>query len=350
MRTLPLILGRPSAECAPLLERLQALCQPLVPSVRPPEELQRIHLPGPDTVVLLLGLDAPEIVRCLGRLGTSGGPRRILVHCDQRERSILAAAARSGASLFSLAELIALDSSVLAPGEAGAGGAADASIHRLLRDYNHFLRNRLSTLEQIVALLADQLERDPAARTWMRRLEREMKRIESTTERLLELSSPLPTEVEAIDPLEVFQHVAETTKKQASASIEFRFEPAQRPLPRVRGQRELAAAVATEVLQNAAAHALRSAIPAVVRILFTPLADAVEVRVLHSGAGIPATDAERALAPFFTTEDQGSGLGLTIARRFLAHMGGSIALEAHDDRGHFPVLRFALAEAREEAQ
>ncbi|MBK9384714.1 MAG: HAMP domain-containing histidine kinase [Planctomycetes bacterium] len=344
MRTLPLILGRPSAECAPLLARLQALCQPLVPSVRPPEELQRIHLPGPDTVVLLLGLDAAEIVRCLGRLGSSGGPRRILVHCDQRERTVLAAAARAGASLFSLAELIALESSILAPSDASGGVPADASIHRLLRDYNHFLRNRLSTLEQIVALLADQLERDPSARTWVRRLEREMKRIESTTERLLELSSPLPTEVEAIDPLEVFQHVAETTRRRSSAPIEFRFEPAERPLPRVRGQRELAAAVATEVLQNAAAHALRSSAPAVVRTLFTPVEGGVEVRVLHSGEGIPAADAERALAPFFTTEDQGSGLGLTIARRFLDHMGGAIALEAHEERGHFPVLRFARAD------
>ena len=102
--------------------------------------------------------------------------------------------------------------------------------------------------------------------------------------------------------------------------------------------------VASNPESHTTAHALRSPSPAVVHIVFTPVADAVEVRVLHSGAGIPPADAERALAPFFTTEDQGSGLGLTIARRFLHHMGGAIALEAREERGCFPLLRFARAD------
>jgi signal transduction histidine kinase len=112
----------------------------------------------------------------------------------------------------------------------------------------------------------------------------------------------------------------------------------------VRGQRELASAVAGELLQNAVAHALRSASPARVELIFRSVADGVEVLVTHSGEGIPVEDRERAIAPFFTTEDQGSGLGLTIARRFLDHMGGSLALEERGGRGLFPLLRFAGAE------
>lgn len=341
---LPLILGRPSADGAPILERLSRLWLPLVPALQPPEDLQRIHLPGPDTVILLIGLDTAELERCLGRLGASGGPRRILAQAEQRDRGLLAAAARAGATLLTLGDLLELDPSIFSSGDPRAGVPPAAALHRLLRDYNHFLRNRLGTLEQILALLADQIEREPAGRQWMRRIERELRRIEGTTERLLELTSPLPTEVESIDPLEVFQHVAETVKRSAAAPVAIDFHVDSRPLPRARGQRELASAVAGEILQNAVAHALRSAPPALVELRFEGNTEAVEVRVTHSGAGIPVEDGERAIAPFFTTEDQGSGLGLTIARRFLDHMGGSLALEERGGRGLFPLLRFARAD------
>jgi PAS domain S-box-containing protein len=50
----------------------------------------------------------------------------------------------------------------------------------------------------------------------------------------------------------------------------------------------------------------------------------VEVTVTDQGAGIPPDDVERVFRPFFTTRQEGSGLGLAVSRTIVQLHGGSI--------------------------
>ena len=61
--------------------------------------------------------------------------------------------------------------------------------------------------------------------------------------------------------------------------------------------------------------------------------DRVVVRVLDRGAGIPAANRARVFDPFFTTKSTGSGVGLTIARRFIEAAGGRMELLARPGGG-----------------
>jgi two-component system sensor histidine kinase HydH len=57
------------------------------------------------------------------------------------------------------------------------------------------------------------------------------------------------------------------------------------------------------------------------------------IDVLDRGSGIPPRDRERVFDPFFTTKSRGSGIGLTICRRFALAAAGSITLESRASGG-----------------
>jgi signal transduction histidine kinase len=53
----------------------------------------------------------------------------------------------------------------------------------------------------------------------------------------------------------------------------------------------------------------------------------VRVRVVDNGPGIPQRLRHSVFQPFFSTREQGTGLGLTIASEAAASLGGYLILE-----------------------
>jgi signal transduction histidine kinase len=60
---------------------------------------------------------------------------------------------------------------------------------------------------------------------------------------------------------------------------------------------------------------------------------AVEVAVSDTGSGIPADRIARLFDAFYTTKDEGIGLGLSIARSIVEAHRGQIWAEDHGGRG-----------------
>jgi signal transduction histidine kinase len=59
----------------------------------------------------------------------------------------------------------------------------------------------------------------------------------------------------------------------------------------------------------------------------------VVVRVQDTGRGMPEDVRERIFEPFYTTKDDGTGLGLCIAAQIMARHGGRLVLESSTQRG-----------------
>jgi len=59
----------------------------------------------------------------------------------------------------------------------------------------------------------------------------------------------------------------------------------------------------------------------------------VEIAVADDGPGVPSDARERVFEPFFSTKDNGTGLGLALVRRYLEESGGSILCEANEPSG-----------------
>lgn len=67
----------------------------------------------------------------------------------------------------------------------------------------------------------------------------------------------------------------------------------------------------------------------------------VEVDVTDTGEGIPEEIKKRIFLPFFTTKEQGTGLGLCISKRIIEdHPGGSFQLDSAEGRGTVATIGF----------
>ncbi len=71
-------------------------------------------------------------------------------------------------------------------------------------------------------------------------------------------------------------------------------------------------------------------------------AETITIRIRDSGPGIPEAYLSKIFDPFFTTKapGQGTGLGLTIARRFVMKYGGEIRVETSEGSGTTFILTF----------
>jgi signal transduction histidine kinase len=70
-----------------------------------------------------------------------------------------------------------------------------------------------------------------------------------------------------------------------------------------------------------------------------PAGDGVAVHVLDEGRGLSPEIRERLFEPFVTTKDQGTGIGLVVARSLARQHGGDVLLR---DRERGPGLMAVL--------
>jgi two-component system sensor kinase FixL len=64
------------------------------------------------------------------------------------------------------------------------------------------------------------------------------------------------------------------------------------------------------------------------------IGDHVEIVISDNGCGIPKENREKIFSPFFTTKQQGTGLGLNISKNIIEdHEGGSITLKSEVGKG-----------------
>ena len=73
--------------------------------------------------------------------------------------------------------------------------------------------------------------------------------------------------------------------------------------------------------------------------------DHAEVEIVDFGQGITAEDQRRLLEPFFTTKENGLGLGLSICSTIVQSHRGKLTIENNKHGGATVVLSFATSDA-----
>jgi signal transduction histidine kinase len=68
--------------------------------------------------------------------------------------------------------------------------------------------------------------------------------------------------------------------------------------------------------------------------------DSVVIELTDTGRGIPPENLDQVFNPFFSTKDQGAGLGLAMTKKILDETGGSVELESEVGQG--TVVRMVL--------
>ena len=144
-------------------------------------------------------------------------------------------------------------------------------------------------------------------------------------------SAPTPRPEETDMPL-LLAEVVEPYRAGLAGRVEIEVT-ATTGLPIVRIDRTLFARALTNVIENAL-HAM----PGGGRLTITAHADeaaprSLVVQIADTGVGMDAEAVAKVFQPYFSTKATGTGLGLTIAKRNVELIGGSISVESERGRG-----------------
>jgi PAS domain S-box-containing protein len=183
-----------------------------------------------------------------------------------------------------------------------------------------FLQEPSPDLDELRAILVDIRNDDQRARAVIDRMRSMMKRRE-VEHTLLDMN------ILAGEVISLVRRDADLRK------VHLGLEPAS-SLPPMRGDRIQLQQVLLNLLLNAM-DAVNDSLPDRRRITIrVQLADKqIEVAVTDAGPGIPEEKLAHVFEPFFTSKENGMGLGLPISRTIIEAHGGSIRAHNHTDGG-----------------
>ena len=211
----------------------------------------------------------------------------------------------------------------------------------------HEIRNPLNSvsmgLQRLKAEFTPTRDADDYAR-FLKLMQEEVQRLNAIVEQFLSLARPLHLNREAIALAPYLNELAALITPEANASrvsVELKVPG---DLPPVHADRNYL----KQLLLNLVLNGIQ-AMPdgGTLSIAARTVKDRLELTVADQGTGIKAAVLKKIFEPYFTTKNNGSGLGLSVARRIAEAHGGTITVESEASRGsRFRVLLpFDFAEA-----
>ena len=116
-------------------------------------------------------------------------------------------------------------------------------------------------------------------------------------------------------------------------------------LPRVQGEPEMLKQCLINLLKNAV-EAMPDGGRVELRVFLS--GDWVELDVTDEGTGMSEVEMEKVFSPFYTTKDQGYGLGLAMIKKIIEESGGQVELKSRE--GHGTTVRVKLAPVLAESE
>lgn len=211
-----------------------------------------------------------------------------------------------------------------------------AALGQLTAGLAHELRNPLSTIRTSAEMLGKTLPGENAvAQELVGYVRSEVDRTNSLITRFLEFARPMHLRLESSDVAACIDRaVAQVEKHQPplDVSIFKNYSPDVRPFP---FDAELMERVFYNLVLNAAQ---ASATKGAVTVKTRPVDGEVEISVIDRGQGIAPKHMESIFNPFFTTKNDGVGLGLAIVSKIVDEHGGRIVVDSREGEGSVFVM------------
>ena len=206
----------------------------------------------------------------------------------------------------------------------------------LSADIAHETNNALTLLIGWLDLLRMDTEGDECLQPTIDLLMGEANRIARLTRNLLEVARDKgenQCELNLTGLLEEVMQLVSYEMRSSNIELQSRFAS---DLPMIHGSSGRLKQALLNLLINA-----RQAMPQGGKVTVTAEPDAngkVRLAVADTGCGIPTAQRMRIFNPFFTTKENGTGLGLTVTRKIVEDHGGELELESEAGTG----TRFTL--------
>ncbi len=199
-----------------------------------------------------------------------------------------------------------------------------AALGQLSAGLAHELRNPLGSIKGSADLLARSTAKDnPVSQELASIISAEVDRTNLLVTRFLDFARPLEPRRQPTDLTRVIDQAA----THSGVTIERDYPPALPLLP-------LDPALMEQVFINLITNARQASTngsPITVRI--REASGKAEVSVIDHGCGIPADKTESIFNPFFTTKQDGVGLGLAIVSKIIDGHGGKMTVDSEPGKG-----------------
>jgi signal transduction histidine kinase len=220
----------------------------------------------------------------------------------------------------------------------GALGRLSASVAHEVRNPLGAIGIQLQLLEEDIAAAGGPLVEGARRRLSIARTE--MRRLDNIVQSFLRFSRPPALNLRHIDPGEFLGRIFALVEPEArERRLHLGLEVAA-DLPAVEADEDQLSQALLNLLINAFQ---ASPAGAEIDVSCRPAGDEVVLSIQDHGQGIPASDLERIFELYFTTRDEGTGLGLPIAQRIIHQHGGVLAIESAEGRGTQVSVRLPAA-------
>jgi PAS domain S-box-containing protein len=223
-----------------------------------------------------------------------------------------------------------------------------AAIGELAAGLAHEIKNPLTSLLTFSRHLTRRFEDPEFRQKFLTVVPRELERINTIVERLLELARPARLTFTPVRLPALLERVLELYGERLDAQGIRVMRDWPRDVPAVWADHEALYRAVVNLVANAL-DAMSRGGQLTLRLALTdvdPLTGArtnarpVVIEVEDSGHGIPLGDLDRVFNPFFSTKDGGTGLGLALTQKIVEDHGGSIDVRSAPGEG--AVFRIAL--------
>jgi signal transduction histidine kinase len=205
-----------------------------------------------------------------------------------------------------------------------------ATLGELATGLAHEIRNPLAGIAGVIEIISRDLPTTSPARSVVKDVRREIARINQIVSDLLQTARPHPPKVRKSDLNTTVEHAVMLGRQQdltTSTEITLQKDPS---LPEIEHDSDQIHQVLLNLLLNA-----MQAIDhdGKVSVVVKARENAAVVEVADNGRGIPPEQLPHIFRPFFTTKGDGTGLGLSLARRIVEDHRGRIDVASTPGKG-----------------
>ena len=210
-----------------------------------------------------------------------------------------------------------------------------ALVGKLAAGMAHSIRNPFTSVKMRLFSLGRTLKLSESQAEDFEVISQEIRHIDSIVQNFLEFSRPPKLKMEPISPSTIIDQTLQLlVHRLKSYDVSVAVERIG-PLPEINADPEQLKEVFVNLLINACEAMEKGGSIHILESLDRDASgkDRVVIRITDTGPGIPPEFQDKLTQPFFTTKDNGTGLGLNIAERIVQEHQGGIAVASPPGRG-----------------
>jgi len=222
-----------------------------------------------------------------------------------------------------------------------------AAVGRMAAGVAHEVRNPLSSVKGLALLLRDKFASSSRESEMATLLVQEVERMNRTISELLSFARPASLALAPVHLEELLRQAARLIDADAASdgiSITLTLEEG---LPAVMADRDRLNQVFINIMLNGVQSMDQGG---ELRVAARGAAGgrSVEVIIEDTGSGMDPETMEQVFYPYFTTREDGTGIGLAISQKIISDHGGSIRMESEPGRGTRVTIELPVWSGQEE--